>query len=200
MRECINTPCRGSDLGASDLITVVRQELDSPIRRSGLRSSRRSKAVTFEDVHYSPTKSARRKRRGSRALTSSGIVQSSPRRPLAQKETNENARPPPPSTADEVTVPQKRKLQQVVGLARQGVESEISTQDSITQREDVLIARVETLELDLEEREAKVDRLTSLVKFLSAEVRIYTQCLEEQVERQGLEIASLKRRLQDASP
>lgn len=97
-------------------------------------------------------------------------------------------------------MPQKRKLQQVVGLARQGVESEISTQDSITQREDVLIARVETLELDLEEREAKVDRLTSLVKFLSAEVRIYTQCLEEQVERQGLEIASLKRRLQDASP
>lgn len=58
--------------------------------------------------------------------------------------------------------------------------------------EKALSAQVEDLQDELEERDLKIKKLTELVEFLSTEVKIYTHSLEQQVETQRIEIASLK--------
>lgn len=59
-------------------------------------------------------------------------------------------------------------------------------------REKELLRQVADLKDDVEERDHKIERLTTLVAFLSAEVRIYTQSLEDQVSAQKTEIELLK--------
>lgn len=163
MRECIATPCRGSDLGGEDLINVVRQEAgDSPLRRTGLRSSKRTQRnVTFEIEAVSPTRISARKKRST----------ATPRKALSQKD--ENARP---------------LVLDVVGKKDISDLSHIAT---ISKREIELSEQVTQLQDEVEEKDAKIRNLTELVSFLSAEVKVYTKTLEEQLHSQQLLIESL---------
>ncbi|CCG84171.1 protein of unknown function [Taphrina deformans PYCC 5710] len=184
MRECINTPCRGSDLGAQDLITVVRQEYESPVKRTGLRSARKSKAVSFEDVP-SPHRSARKRR-------NDHLHNPSPRKPLASIPNNENVRP---VTSDHRVVDKKQRILCDSAVTDVRLLSNTnSDKTTLTDREEELNTKIEAMSYEIEEKDQKIAQLTSLVKFLSAEVKIYTQSLEQQVEAQQSTIAALENR------
>lgn len=167
MREFINTPCgRITD----DLI-----DIHSPLRRTGLRSSRKPKAVTFEDRPTSPTRSSRKRSRSHSV---------SPRKVLALKD--ENARP---ATATGHTPAKQAKL----------ATRERGTRTTRSKEVQDLEATIDELKLELSDKDQEIQRLKQLCQFLATEVRIYTTTFEEQARdlegqliTQRLELGRLK--------
>ena len=126
MRECIKTPCRGSDFGSSDLIHVV--DATSPCK--GM--SPRERMVKFDDILALPASITRKRKGSSRRQT--------PRKALSQMD--ENARP---QTADTTIKHPRTKAhsmpdsERLLATKLSNLEAELQAKDEQLKRMNDLI-------------------------------------------------------------
>lgn len=169
MRECINTPCRGSDLDLSDLIDVIGSNHIKPYQSAMKRSARSpTKKVNFDIASLSNTEHYRTK-------------SLSPRKALSVKD--ENARP---KTAD--------NIKQVKHVQLHSSDNP-NGRRALPEEPDCDIVELANLRNEVEHKDLEIARLKRLLDFALDEVKIYRRTHDTEVAQQAKEIATLRRQL-----